>query len=324
MLLLVPVFLLGGGTIGYVWIEGWTWFDALYMTVITLSTIGYGETHPLSPGGRAFTIILILGGVSMFVYAATEAIRSIVSGEIQATLGRQRMERQLAELHNHLIVCGFGRMGRLVCETFSQQKTPFVAIDSDAQVLAEFSMPYGISLHGDATSDEVLRHAGIERARALVTVMASDADNLFATMSARLLNAKLFIVARAEDTPSEQKLLRAGANKVVSPYRIGGNRVAQAVLRPAVMDFLELAVQTEHLELQIEETRISAKSPLAGSTLQDSRLRKELGIVIVAIKKTTGRMVFNPAPETSLEAGDILIAMGDRSQLDRLEALANR
>jgi voltage-gated potassium channel len=170
----------------------------------------------------------------------------------------------------------------------------------------------------------VLRHAGIERARAIVTVVASDADNLYTTMSARLLNDKLFIVARAADGHSEKKLLRAGANRVVSPYRIGGNRVAQAVLRPTVMDFLELATQTEHVELQIEETRIAANSPLVGATLQDSRLRKDLGIIIVAIKKPSGRMHFNPAPDTALEVDDILIAMGDRQQLDRLDALAKR
>ncbi len=324
LLLLIPITLVTAGTLGYVLIEGWSGFDALYMTVITLSTIGYGETHPLSAGGRAFTICLILGGVVAFLYASTEAIRSIVSGEMRVLLGKQRMERQLAELRNHLIVCGFGRMGRLVCAEFAGQGISFVVVDREEESLEDFAMHHGIPLHGDATSDDVLRHAGIERARALVTVVASDADNLYTTMSARLLNDKLFIVARAEDAHSEQKLLRAGANRVVSPYRIGGNRVAQAVLRPTVMDFLELATQTEHVELQIEETRISARSPLVGSTLQDSRLRKDLGIIIVAIKKASGRMIFNPPPETTLEVGDILIAMGDRRHLDRLDGLAQR
>jgi voltage-gated potassium channel len=324
VLLAVPLGLVVAGTLGYCVIEGWHWFDGLYMTVITLSTIGYGETHPLSVRGRAFTMVLIFGGVFTVLYAGTEVIRGIISGEIRQVLGKQRMERQLAELHQHLIVCGFGRMGRLVCAEFSNLGDRFVVIDRHEEALEDFTMPHGIPLHGDATSDDVLRHAGIERARALVTVVASDADNLYTTMSARLLNDKLFIVARAEDAHSEQKLLRAGANRVVSPYRIGGSRVAQAVLRPTVMDFLELATQTEHVELQIEETRITTYSPLVGSTLQDSRLRKDLGIIIVAIKKTSGKMLFNPAPETTLEVGDILIAMGDRQHLDRLDALAKR
>lgn len=323
-LLVILASLVSAGTLGYMCIEGWHWFDSLYMTVITLSTIGYGETHPLSQYGRLFTICLILGGVFTFLYASTEAIRTIVSGEMQDLLGKQRMERHLATLQNHLIVCGFGRMGRLVCKEFETQEIEFVVVDRLESAVAEFSLTHGVPLVGDATSDDVLRHAGIDRARALVTVVASDADNLYTTMSARLLNDKLFIVARAEDAHSEQKLLRAGANRVVSPYRIGGSRVAQAVLRPTVMDFLELATQTEHVELQIEETRIAAKSPLVGSTLQDSRLRKDLGIIIVAIKKTSGRMHFNPAPETTLEVGDILIAMGDRQQLDRLDVLAQR
>lgn len=324
VLLAIPFGFVLTGTLGFVVIEGWSWFDALYMTVITLSTIGYGETHPLSTAGRAFTMALILGGVFAFVFASTETIRTIISGEIRDALGKQRMERQLAELRDHLIVCGYGRMGRLVCEEFSSQGISFVVVDRDEEAVADFSMPLGIAIHGEATSDDVLKRAGIDRARALVTVVASDADNLYTTMSARLLNEKLFIVARAEDAQSEQKLQRAGANRVVSPYRIGGKRVAQAVLRPTVMDFLELATQTQHLELQIEEARIAAKSPLVGSTLQDSRLRKDLGIIIVAIKKSSGRMVFNPAPETALEIGDILIAMGDRQQLDRLDGLAKQ
>jgi voltage-gated potassium channel len=178
-------------------------------------------------------------------------------------------------------------------------------------------------LIGDATHDEILLKAGVKRARALVTVAASDADNLYITMSARLLNDALFIVARAEDEFAETKLLRAGANRVVSPYVIGGVRVAQAVLRPTVVDFIELATRTQHLELQIEETQISPRSLLVGTTLRDSQLRQALGIILVAIKKKTGEMIFNPAPEAVLESGDILISLGHRQQLDQLETLAS-
>ena len=188
--------------------------------------------------------------------------------------------------------------------------------------MEEFSLPYGFPLHGDATSDEILKKAGIDRARALVTVAASDADNLYITMSARLLSEKLYIVARVEEPGSEQKLARAGANRVVSPYQIGGSRVAQAVLRPTVVDFIDLATKTEHSHLQIEEALISPKSKLAGSTLKDSRLRQDLGVIIVTIKKASGQMVFNPPFDSPLEVGDILIAIGDREHLDRLETLA--
>jgi voltage-gated potassium channel len=323
--LLVPVFLVLIGTVGYTVIEPrYTPFDALYMTVITLSTIGYAEVHELSTEGRVFTIFLILGGVTTFLYAATAAIRAVVSGEVRELLGRQRMERSLAQMQDHLIVCGYGRMGRLVCQEFSRQRLPFVVVEVNPELLVGFDQPYGIPLNGDAASDETLKQAGVERARALVTVMTSDADNLYTTMSARLLNKKVFIVARVEDPKAEQKLRRAGANRVVSPYQIGGVRLAQAVLRPTVVDFIELATKTEHMELQIEESRVGPASPLAGSTLKDSRIRAGLQVLVVAIKKGTGEMVFNPSPETVIEAGDIIVAIGDRPHLDQLEKLANR
>jgi voltage-gated potassium channel len=183
-------------------------------------------------------------------------------------------------------------------------------------------MPHGIPLQGDATSEDVLRRAGIDRARALVTAAASDADNLYITMTARLLNEKLLIVARAEEEAAERKLKRAGATRVVSPSAIGGQRVAQAVLRPNVMDFIELATKSEHLELQIEETEILPASSLCGQSLKDSSLRQDLGIIIVAIKKPGGRMAFNPEPSTIIEAQDLLITLGHRQQLDRLEQVA--
>ena len=322
--ILFPVGLVLVGTLGYWLIETeYDLFDALYMTVITLSTIGYGETHPLSRAGRLFTILLILGGVFTFFYAVTEIIRTVVSGELRGFWGKQQMEQQLAHLKNHIIVCGYGRVGHLVCQEFSRERAPYVIIDANAELLKDFGLDYGIALPGDATSDDVLKHAGIERARGLVTVMHSDADNLFTTMSARLLNPKLFIVARVEGAPSEQKLLRAGANRVVSPYHIGGNRVAQAMLRPTVVDFIELATRTEHIELQMEEARISAASPLVGRSLRDSHLRADLKVIVVAIKKPAGKMLFNPEPDVLLEIGDIVVAMGSREQLARLEALAS-
>src|SRR6185312_5480797 len=232
------------------------------------------------------------------------------------------MERSLAGLKDHMIICGYGRMGRHVCREFSQQGLPFVIIDRRAEVLQDFDVPHGIALPGDATSDDILKRAGVERARALVTVAASDADNLFITLSARLLNDKLFIVARAEGELAEQKLRRAGASRVVAPYAIGGAKVALAVLRPAVVDFIDLATGTEHLDLQIEETLIQPGSKLAGVTLHASHLRQELGVIVVAIKKANGHLVANPPGDAVMTPGDTLIALGPRQSLDRVEILA--
>lgn len=323
LLLLVPVGLIAFGTFGYTIVDPrYTFLDSLYMTVMTVTTVGFGEVHPLTTQGRVFTIVLMLGGIFTLFYAAGELIRAIVSGEVRTALGRYRMEQSLAQLNYHIIVCGFGRMGRLVCREFDAKGIPFVVVESNADLLADFSSKNGIAMPGDATADEVLRRAGVDRARALVAVVGSDADNLYITMSARLLNDRLFIVSRSADEASEEKLRRAGANRVVSPYAIGGSRVANAVLRPTVVDFIELATRSEHLALQIEETLITPKSKLVGTTLKESQLRQEFGIIIVAIKKTTGSMVFNPPSDAQIEAGDILITLGHRQQLDQLEALA--
>jgi voltage-gated potassium channel len=325
LLLLIPLGLIVLGTLGYFILEPkYTLFDSLYMTVTTLTTVGYGEVHPLSPRGRLFTIFLLLGGTIGFLYAVTELLRAVVGGEVQNLLGRRRMERVLAGLNNHLIVCGYGRMGRFVCKEFSAQGLDFVIVDRKAEALADFALPHGIALVGDATADEVLKHAGVERARALVTVAASDADNLFITMTARLLNDKLYIVARAEGEQAETKLRRAGASRVVAPYAIGGLKMAQAVLRPAVVDFIELATKTEHLDLQIEEALIRAGSRLDGRTLRDSRLRQDLGIIVVAIKKGGGHLVSNPPGDAVMAPGDTLIVLGDRQNLDRLEEMAGK
>jgi voltage-gated potassium channel len=328
LLAVVPTALVLFGTLGYYWIENWndkcwTLLDALYMTVITLSTIGFGEVHPLTDPGRVFTIVLVLVGVFTFFYTASEIIRTVVSGEVAEMLGKQQREKALAEVSGHIIVCGYGRMGKLVCMEFSRDAVPFVLVDVSEEELRDFDLPHGMTLVGDATSDAVLKQAGIDRARGLVTVMASDADNLFTTLSARLLRADLFIVARSEAAGTEAKLERAGANRVVSPYQIGGTRVAQAVLRPTVVDFIELATRTEHIDLQLEETCVAANSSLAGASLKDSRIRRELKIIVVAIKKKDGHMHFNPASETVLAPGDTLVAMGNRDHLSQLQQLAN-
>ena len=322
-LLLIPVVLVAVGTLGY-WLieEEYSLFDSLYMTVITLTTVGYEEVHRLSPAGRVFTIVLLLGGVFTIFFTATEIVRAVVSGEVQEVFGRQRMERNLAEMKDHVIVCGFGRMGRFICLEFSRNGYPFVVIDRSADNLRTFTLTGGVALPGDASDDDTLKHAGIDRARALVTVAGSDADNLYVAVSARLLNDKLFIVARAETEAAEVKLKRAGANRVVSPYALGGSRVAHAVLRPNVVDYLDLATGSEFYDLKIEELVIRAGSRLDGQTLKDSRIHLELGIMVVAIKKSGGNMVFNPPGDARMERGDTLIALGRSAEIEHLEERA--
>lgn len=319
----VVIVLVIGGTLGYMVVEGWGAFDSLYMTVITLTSVGYLEVHPLTTAGRVFTMGLLLTGVFSLFYTATSAISSIVSGELTGQLGRNRMEKKLHSLHNHVIICGYGRMGRLVANEFVQQKIHFVVIERSAELLQGFSSEYGVALAGDATHDDTLRRAGIDRAKTLVTVAASDADNLFITMSARLMSEKVFIVARAEDEAAEKKLMRAGASRVVSPYIIGGQRVAQAVLRPSVVDFIELATRSDYMALQIEETEVRRGSSLCNRALRDASLRQDLGLIVVAIKRVDGRMMFNPAPETEILEGDTLITLGPRPQQEKLESLAD-
>jgi voltage-gated potassium channel len=319
----VPILLVMTGTLGYKLLEPeYTLFDALYMTVTTLTTVGYGEVHPLHTQGRVFTIFLLLGGVITFYFTTTEIFNGIVSGDLHTLLGRRRMEQNLAAMKQHLIICGYGRIGRSVCQELVRQKVPFALIERNEEIIRDFQMPGGVALAGDATSDEVLKKAGIERARALIAVAASDADNLYITMSARLLNEHLFIVARAEQPEAEQKLLRAGANRVVAPHALSGLKMTHAVLRPAVVDFIELATRTEHLDLNIEETLVHPGSRLAGATLRATRLRQDPGVIVVAGKRADGPMRSNPSGDPTQQAGDTLIAVGGMEQLDRLKKLA--
>jgi voltage-gated potassium channel len=292
------------------------------MVIITLSTVGYGEVHGLSDEGRLFTIFLVVAGVGFVTFAAGTLTRMVVEGELQFLMGRRRTMSKIRRLKDHYIICGYGRIGSLVAREFVSRPIPFVMVEGDETVVTRIPENYPVVV-GDATEEETLLNAGIERAKGLVTVLHSDADNLFVTLSARDLNPKLFIIARYEEERSESKLLRAGADKVVSPYIIGGTRMAMAVLRPAVIDFIELATQSESLGLQMEEVVLLEGSKLVGVALVDSHIRSELDIIVVAIKKRSGHMEFNPSATTVLEEGDRLIAIGEREQLRRLEEVAN-
>ncbi len=313
--------LLVGGTAGYHWLEGWSLGDSLYMVVITLSTVGYGETHRLSPEGRLFTMLLIVAGVGLVTFVVGSITRLVVEGELQTILGRRRTMSKIRRLKDHYIICGYGRIGSLIAKEFERRPLPFVVIEREEVVVSRIPQEYPVVV-GDATEEQVLTDAGIERARGLVTVLHSDADNLFVTLTARGMSPGLFIISRYEEERSENKLHRAGADKVVSPYIIGGTRMAMAVLRPAVIDFIELATQSESLGLQMEEVLLETASPLVGMALVDTHIRSELDIIIVAIKKKSGHMEFNPSARTILEVGDKLIAIGEREHLRRLEQIA--
>lgn len=316
---LILAIVISYGTIGYTIVEGWSLLDSLYMTVITLSTVGFGEVHKLSYTGKIFTISLVVLGVAGAAYTIGVIGQFIIEGELRKFLGRKKMEKQLKEIKGHYIVCGYGRVGRKVCETFLSRKVPLVVIEKNPECEKDLTQKGIMSVIGDATDDSVLIASGIERAKALISTVVSESENVFITLSARQLNPQIFITARAESPSAEKKLLRAGANKVVSPHEIGGQRMALVTLRPDIVDFMKIVGEDEKTGFGIQEMEISSSSPYANSLLKDSSIRCDLGILIVGIKKK-GEMIFNPSPETKIEAGDILIVMGENKQLEKMES----
>ena len=320
-----PILMITGviasGTVGYMLIEHWDFLDSLYMTIITLTTVGYGEVHTLSNTGRIFSIVLMLSGVGAMFYALGVGARIVLEGEIREILGRKRLSKKIESLKNHYIICGYGRMGSIICKELKHYRAQFVVIESNPDVVASMDRDM-LCLQGDATHDSVLREAGIERAKGLISVLSSDADNLYVVLSARGLNPNLIIVARASEEGAEQKLLRAGADKVVSPYYIGGLRIAHTVLKPAVVDFIEFATRGRHIELQMEEIEVKSGAKIKDQTLHESGIGEKLGIIVVAIKRANGEMVFNPTSRSKIKEGDILIAMGEATQLQELEKMA--
>ena len=316
--LALPVLVVGGGTIGYMVVESWGFLDAFYMTVLTISTVGYGEVHPLSITGKFLSILIILLGVGSVGFAVATASRLMIENRIRAALGRRFM-KSIQKLKNHYIICGFGRMGRIICEELAEKGIPLVVLENDEEVLDELDRlgyPY---MKADATSDEELLASGIERAEGLVSVVTDDAQNVFIVLTARGLNPKLNIVARSAAEETIKKLVRAGANKVISPYFLGGHRIAQAIMRPTVLDFLENIIQNKEMDLVLEEMSIAPGSDLVGTTLATSGLRKEYNIIILAIKGATGSMDFNPPFNTEIKAGDTLVILGRGADLQKLE-----
>jgi voltage-gated potassium channel len=316
--LLILAGVLVAGTAGYV-VLGFSLLDAVYQTVTTVTTVGFREVQPLSDAGQVFTIVLILTGVGTALYNLTLVIQAVIEGELAELLGRRKMERQIGRMGNHVIVCGWGRVGRALTDYVARAGQDVVVVDRDPDRAKTIGFPV---VEGDATDDKVLLEAGIERARVLVSALTTDADNLFVTLSGRKLRPDLFIVARARVDESEAKLIRAGADRVVNPQSIGGKRMAAFVLQPHVAEFLDVVMHDGTLEFRLEELIVSEGSPLAGVSLRDTHIRDQTGALILAMRSGDGTFTTNPAPETLLRAGQILIAIGTESQLQALASVA--
>jgi voltage-gated potassium channel len=309
------------GTCGYYFVEHMPLFEAFYMTIITISTVGFAEDIPLSHAGRAITVIIIILGISVGAYTIGVLVKALVEGELVQIFGRRKVQKQVSELKNHFIICGFGRIGRIVCNELDADQIDFVVIEQEPSVIEQIETRKYLYLEMDATTEEALMKAGIMEAKGIVTAVNSDANNVFITMTAKSLRSDVFVLARASEEKNEAKLFRAGATRVVSPYLIGGRRIAQMLKKPTVVDFIDIAMMGSHLGLMMEEAKIGDNSSLVGKSLVDSYLRRDYGAIIVAIKKQSGDMVFNPTPSEKLEAGDVIVVIGKKEDLKRMSAV---
>jgi len=321
LLLLVIV----GGTVGYKLFGGqaWSWLDSFYMTITTITTVGFGEVHDLGEWERLFTIALIIAGVGTAFYVLGSFAQIVIEGQVNEIIGRKRLEKQIQALKNHYIVCGCGRMGSIICRELRNRPVDVVAVDNDEQAIKKMEAEGFWVVWGDATEEEVLRRAGIERAKGILCCLATDADNVYVTLTARELNPNIYILARAGEEGSEQKLRRAGADRVISPFFIGAMRMAHAILRPAVVDFIEMTTMRSEMDLEIEELPVNDKSKVAGKTLRDSNIRQDFDAIIIAVQRPDGQMIFNPASDCVVRPGDVLITLGKQTDVARLAKILN-
>ncbi len=311
------------GTAGFHLIEGWPLFDGFYMTITTFTTIGYQETHPLSHVGRIFNVFMIGGGVALVFLMIGSLTQVLIESEFQQFFGRRKMEREISRLTDHYIICGAGRVGRSVAHELKRKPAAFLVIEGNEAKAERYREEFPLMMIGDATQEAVLKQARIDQARGLVAATTTDASNTYIVLTARSLNPKLKIIARASEEDAEKHLRTAGADVVVSPYTFAGHRIAHSFLRPNVVDFLDVAtVQQEKLGLEIEEIRIESGSAFAGKTVSGSKIRQDLGIIVLAIKHAGEPMQYNPTSHDMIAAGDFLIVMGPPQQLRRMEEIA--
>lgn len=322
LVFLALLVLVGVGVAGFHFIEGWPYFDSFYMVLTTVTSLGYGEIHPLSHAGRLFNSFIIITGVGLALLFIGGASRTLLEFELQTVLGRRRMDRDISRLSGHFIICGAGRVGRSAARELARKPLPFLIVDSNEAKLQHYSSEGWLTLAGDATLAKVLHEAQIERARGLVAATTTDAINIYIILTARSLNPKLKIIARASEEDAEKHLISAGADSVVSPYNFAGYRIAQTFMRPNVVDFFDTAMNKQRT-LEIEEVQVQKGARCVGQTLEGSRIRQELGVIVLAIKGENTEMRFNPPPDAVIHEGDHLIAMGDSEGLRRLEESAS-
>lgn len=314
--------LAGMGTVGYMYIEGWSTLDALYMTVITLATVGFKEVHPIGSHGKVFTIVLICFGVTIVFWALGSVVEIMVSERVWHSIRRRRMENRISKMRNHQIICGFGRMGQQIAKDFGRNHVQFVVVEINPLQIPRLlagNIPF---VEGNASEDKTLIAAGIRHASGLVTVSPSDEDNVFIALTARVLSPNIHIVARSIQEENEDKLRRAGADVVLSPYVMGGRRMAAAVLRPHVIEFLDTAMHSENLDLEIEDVLVGPTAEFAGKAIRDSGIRQKSGCIILAVRCNDGTFTHNPTPERVLAAEEIMIVMGTPEQLMILRKIA--
>jgi voltage-gated potassium channel len=311
-----------GGTLGYMVIEGWGPWDAFYMVVITITTVGFGEVHKLSFPGQVWTVLLLFGGVGSALYVFTLLATVVVEGGLPQRFQRRRQARMLNLIKDHFIVCGYGRIGSIIANQLQQQNVPFAVIERDPARLQAAMMDGALAVQADASHEEVLKRVGIEHARGLIAAVGTDAENVYIVLSARVIRPDIYIIGRAEGDDATRKLLRAGADRVVSPYQIGAVQMAQTAIRPAVVDFMALATSSDNLELAMEEVMIARGSSLVEKSLLDANLRQRFGVIVVAIQRQDRHMEFNPEPDTVIHVGDKLVLMGRPPSLRELEAEA--
>lgn len=323
-LLLLVIFIFG--MVGYMVVEGWGFLDSLYMTIITLTTVGFMEVKPLSEAGRYFTIILLIFGFSIILYGLGSITAFFVEGELMGILRRKRMKKQIDKLSDHYIICGAGKLGWHVIHEFVKTERAFVVVERGEEEITSIKdlKPDFFYIHGDASSDDILCQAGIKRAKGLIATFAEDKDNLFVVLTARSLNPHLRIVARATDEETVHKMYTAGADAVVSPHSIGGMRMASEMLRPAVVSFLDIMLRTKDKVLRIEEAVIESGSKFEGITLKEANIPQKTGLIVIAVKnRDSGEYVYNPGSDLTLKVNDVLIILGDMSQLGKLKELTS-